>query len=110
MQRFEHNDHGYGVEAAGTAWKVLRLDGEGAAAVVGCGLFEGAGPEEAAERARHLVARLDPVGVRIVPPNVSRPQAAGDLKIVPPDVARPVFVGWQADSTRFSGVRNAGQE
>lgn len=110
MQGFIHNQQAFVVEPAGAAWNVVRIDRNGVRAIVGAHLFEGAAAAAADERARQLVARVFPVGVRIVPPAVSRPQAAGALKIVAPDVARPVFVGWQADSTSFAGVRNGSQE
>mgnify|MGYP003703669621 CR=1 FL=1 len=101
MTRFQHNEQWFDVVPGPNGWDVQRLSTTGPAAVVGTSLFAGASADQALALARALVAEVQPVGVRLVPPDLSHSIRAGDLRIVPPDVAHPNFIRWTTDSTSF---------
>lgn len=99
MPSFFYNDSEFIVKAGG--WDVIRKMPDGKTVMVGTNLFEGLTPAEAEEKARALVHVTNPVGVRVVGPDVNHPNMIGGLKIVGPDVAHPNFVYWNKDSSSF---------
>ncbi|MFA5041153.1 MAG: hypothetical protein WC464_05930 [Bdellovibrionales bacterium] len=99
MPSFFYNDSEFIVRTGG--WDVIRKLPDGKTVMVGANLFEGLSPAEAEAKARLLVRATNPVGVKIVGPDVNHPSKIGDLKIVGPDVAHPNFVYWDKDSTSF---------
>lgn len=98
MATFKYNDMAFTVEAAGTAWDILRALPGGATAVVGTGLFAGAAAADAEAKGLALVKAIYPVGIKVVGPDVAHPNMIGDLKIVGPDVTHPNFIYWDKDS------------
>ena len=101
MTSFTHNDAEFRVEPTGRGWTIFRERPGGASAPIATGLFAGSSEAEAQARARALVKALDPVGIRLVGPDLTRTLRSGDLKIVGPDVAHPNFVAWEKDSASF---------
>lgn len=101
MIHFIYNDTAYTVTSTGAAWDLTRTDAGGRVATVGTGLFAGVPASEVAARARALVQTLNPVGVRLVGPDVAHPLTVGDLRIVGPNVGHPNFVHWDQDSSSF---------
>ena len=99
MSSFFYNDSEFIVIASG--WDVVRKMPDGKTVMVGANLFAGATAAEAEEKARALVRSTNPVGVRIVGPDVNHPNMIGDMKIVGPDVAHPNFIYWDKDSSSF---------
>ena len=102
MTKFFYNDSEYTVEPSG--YNIRRLMPDGSIAFVGANLFPGMAASEAEAKAQALVKSIQPVGVKVVGPDVSRPNMVGDLKIVGPDITRPNFVYWDKDSTSFSKI------
>lgn len=100
MTKFFYNDAEYTVEPSG--YDICRLMPDGSTSFVGANLFPGMTADEAEAKAKALVKSIQPVGVKVVGPDVSRPNMIGDLKIVGPDITRPNFVYWDKDSTSFS--------
>ena len=101
MANFNYNDMAFAIEAAGSAWDILRVLPGGATAVVGTGLFAGATAADAQAKGLALVKAIYPVGIKVVGPDVAHPNMIGDLKIVGPDVTHPNFIYWDQDSASF---------
>lgn len=101
MTRFTYNDAQFWLERAGQGWTILRQHAGGSAAPVATGLFAGSSEQEAEGRARALVKTIDPVGIRLVGPDLTRTLRSGDLRIIGPDVAHPNFISWDKDRTSF---------
>jgi hypothetical protein len=100
MLEFPHDDLQFELRPAGAAWDIVRRSA-GGAALLGTGLFPGLPESQAGVRARALVQRIHPVGVRIVAPDVAHGQRIGGLRMVGPDVAHPNFVQWNSASASF---------
>jgi hypothetical protein len=100
VTKFFYNDAEYSIEPSG--YDIRRLMPDGSSTFVGANLFVGMDAPEAEARAKALVKSIQPVGVKVVGPDVTRPNMIGDLKIVGPDITRPNFVYWDKDSTSFS--------
>ena len=98
MTSFDYNDLAYTVEPAGTAWNIVCTRGDGKTAYVAAGVFAGLAESEAELRARALTRAINPVGIRLVGPDVGHPQKVGDTIIVGPDVGHPNFIYWNKDS------------
>ena len=101
MQTFRYNDIEFSLTAAGAAWDLGSRSPDGRMAIVGTGLFAGAGADEALVRAKSLSKAIYPVGIRIVGPDVDHPLKIGDMKIVGPDVTHTNFIYWDKDSASF---------
>ena len=101
MTRFSYNDAEFWLEPAGPGWTILRQRAGGSPAPIATGLFAGSSEHEAETRARELVKAIDPVGIKLVGPDLTRSLRAGDLRIVGPDVAHLNFIAWDKDSTSF---------
>jgi hypothetical protein len=101
MSTFKYNDTEFAVTAAGQAWDITRTLPGGGAALVGAGLFAGAPPSAAQDKALALVKAIYPVGIKVVGPDVAHPNMIGDLRIVGPDVTHPNFIYWDQDSASF---------
>lgn len=99
MTKFTYNDAEYTVEPSG--YDVRRLLPNGSYVLIGSNLFPGMSAAEADTKAKALIKTAEPVGVKVVGPDTSRPLSFGDLKIVGPDTSRPNFVYWDKDSTSF---------
>ena len=99
MKSFTYNDSEYSVELATNGWDIVCQRGGGSSGFIGSGLFAGASECEALERARALVRLINPVGIKVVGPDVTHPNMIGDLKIVGPDVTHPNFIYWDKDSS-----------
>ena len=99
MKSFTYNDFEYSVELATNGWDIVCQRGGGSSGFIGSGLFAGASECEALERARALVRLINPVGIKVVGPDVTHPNMIGDLKIVGPDVTHPNFIYWDKDSS-----------
>jgi len=99
MTCFCYNDMEFALEPISDAWEIVRQRADGTWAVTATGLFPGVTASEAGDRARALVQTIYPVGVRIVPPDVTHPTRIGELKLVPPDVTHPNFIHWDRDSS-----------
>ena len=91
MKSFTYNDSEYSVEPATNGWDIVCQRGSR--------LFAGTSQGEALERARALVRLINPVGIKVVGPDVTHPNMIGDLKIVGPDVTHPNFIYWDKDSS-----------
>ena len=102
MKTFTYNDIEFSLEPAGKAWDIARKSPDGAAALVGAGLFAGESAQDAETKARSLVKSIYPVGVKSVGPDVAHPNMVGDLKIVGPNVMHPNFIYWDKDSVSFA--------
>ena len=102
MTKFFYNDSEYTIEPSG--YNIRRLMPDGSTTFVGANLFPGLTAPEAEAKAQALIKSIQPVGVKVVGPDVSRPNMVGDLKIVGPDITRPNFVYWDKDSTSFSKI------
>ena len=102
MTRFTYNDAEFWLEPEAQGWTILRQRGEGAPAPIATGLFVGSSEQEANARAQTLVKTIDPVGVKLVGPDLTHSLRAGDLRIIGPGVGRPTFVAWDKDSTSFA--------
>ena len=100
MTKFFYNDSEYTIEQSG--YDIRRLMPDGSPTFIGANLFPGLTAPEAEAKAQALIKSIQPVGVKVVGPDVSRPNMVGDLKIVGPDITRPNFVYWDKDSTSFS--------
>lgn len=100
MKKFFYNDAEYIVEQTG--YDIRRVMPDGTTSLIGGNLFQGLSASEAEAKAEALVKTIQPVGVKVVGPDVSRPNMIGDLKIVGPDISRSNFVYWDKDSTSFS--------
>jgi hypothetical protein len=100
MTKFFYNDAEYIIEQSG--YDIRKLMPDGSTAFVGANLFSGLASPEAEAKAQALIKSIQPVGIKVVGPDVSRPNMVGDLKIVGPDITRPNFVYWDKDSTSFS--------
>ncbi len=99
MTKFFYNDAEFEVVPSG--YDIRRKMSDGSFSLVGANLFPGMTAAEAQEKAQALVKSVQPVGVKIVGPDVTRPNKVGDLKIVGPDVTRPNFIYWDKDSSSF---------
>ncbi|MDR3423503.1 MAG: hypothetical protein P4M13_00275 [Alphaproteobacteria bacterium] len=99
MTIFPYNDKEYTVRQSG--YDICRLMPDGSCAFVGVNLFQGMTAAEAEAKAKALVKSINPVGVKVVGPDVTRPNMIGGLKIVGPDVTRSNFVYWDKDSVSF---------
>lgn len=99
MKSFTYNDMDFSVENTQGRWDISYRTAEGKSAYVAAGLFAGLPESEIEERARGLVHSIFPVGIKIVGPDVTRPNLIGDLKIVGPDVTHPNFIYWDKDSS-----------
>ena len=99
MTKFFYNDTEYTIESSG--YDIRRVLPDGSTAVVGANLFLGLTAAEAEAKAKALVKSIQPVGIKVVGPDVTRPNMIGDLKIIGPDITRPNFVYWDKDSTSF---------
>jgi hypothetical protein len=99
MASFFYNDSEFIVSPGG--WDVVRKLPDGTTVMVGTNLFDGLSPDEAEAKARALVQAPNPVGVKIVGPDVNHPNKIGDLKIVGPDITHPNFIYWDKDSSSF---------
>lgn len=100
MTKFFYNDAEYIVEPSG--YDIRRVMPDGSHSFIGANLFPGLTAAEADAKAQALVKSIQPVGIKVVGPDVSRPNMIGDLKIIGPDISRPNFVYWDKDSTSFS--------
>lgn len=98
MKTFSYNDLAYSIEPAGNAWDIVCTRGDGKTATVAAGVFPGVAEGEVEARARALVRAINPVGIRLVGPDVGHPQKVGDIIIVGPDVGHPNFIYWNKDS------------
>ena len=101
MKSFTYNDMEFSVEKAQDRWDISCKKADGNAALVAAGLFAGLAEAEAEARARALVRTMQPVGIKIVGPDVAHPNLIGDLKLVGPDVTHPNFIYWDKDSSSF---------
>ena len=97
--KFFYNDSEYTVEPSG--YDIRRRLPDGTTSLIGANLFAGLSVSEGEAKAQALVKSIQPVGVKVVGPDVSRPNMVGNLKIVGPDITRPNFVYWDKDSTSF---------
>lgn len=100
MTKFFYNDAEYTVEPSG--YDIRRVMPDGSYVLIGSNLFPGMIAAEADVKAQALVKSIEPVGVKAVGPDVTRPNMVGDLKIIGPDIARPNFIYWDKDSVSFS--------
>ncbi len=100
MTTFFYNDAEYIVEPAG--YNIRRVMPDGSTSFVGANLFPTLTVSEAEAKAQALVQSIQPVGIKVVGPDISRPNMIGDLKIIGPDITRPNFIYWDKDSTSFS--------
>src|ERR1035437_2126313 len=101
MKSFTYNDMEFWVGSANGAngrWDISYKKPDGKSAYVGAGLFEGLPENEIEASAQALVRSIFPVGIKIVGPDVTRPNLIGDLKIVGPDVTHPNFIYWDKDT------------
>lgn len=101
MSTFKYNDTEFALTSAGQGWDISRKLPNGGDALVGAGLFAGMGPADALARALALVKAIQPVGIKVVGPDVAHPNMIGDLRIVGPDVTHPNFIYWDKDSASF---------
>jgi hypothetical protein len=103
MTRFSYNDAEFWLEwgGQGQGWTILCRRADGSASPIATGLFGGASEQEARGQARELVKAIDPVGIKLVGPDLTRSLRSGDLRIIGPDVAHPNFILWDKDSTSF---------
>ena len=101
MTRFTYNDAEFWLEPAAQGWTILRRHAADAAAPIATGVFPGSSEAEAEARARALVKAIEPVGIKLVGPDLTHSLRSGDLRIVGPDVGRPNFIAWDKDSTSF---------
>ncbi|HIJ62084.1 MAG TPA: hypothetical protein HPQ04_05270 [Rhodospirillaceae bacterium] len=101
MQTFRYNDIEFSLTVAGDAWDLASRSSDGREAIVGTGLFAGAGADDALLRAKSLSKTIYPAGIRLVGPDVDHPLKIGDMKIVGPDVSHPNLIYWDKDSTSF---------
>ena len=99
MKIFTYNDMLFSLEPAGGKWDIVCKRADDRTAYVAVGVFAAASEAEAETRARALVKKICPVGIRVVGPDVGRPMRVGDLKIVGPDVGHPNFIYWDKDSS-----------
>ncbi|MFA4995136.1 MAG: hypothetical protein WC521_07540 [Bdellovibrionales bacterium] len=102
MASFIYNDSEFIVKAGG--WDIVRKLPNGTTVMLGTNLFDGLSPAEAEAKALSLAHTINPVGVKIVGPDVNHPNKIGNLKIVGPDVAHPNFIYWDKDSSSFPKV------
>ncbi len=100
MTKFFYNDAEFAIVPSG--YDIRRVMPDGSFILIGANLFAGMPAAEAEAKARELVKSIQPVGVKVIGPDVTRPIKVGDLKIVGPDVSRPSFVYWDKDSSSFS--------
>lgn len=99
MTKFFYNDAEFVVVPSG--YDIRRMKPDGSYSLVGSNLFGGLSAAEAEAKAHALIKSVQPVGVKIVGPDVTRPNKVGDLKIVGPDVTRANFICWDKDSSSF---------
>ena len=99
MEKIVYNDKEFTIKSSG--YDIRRVMPDGSTALIGANLFAGLPPAEAEAKAKALIKSIDPVGVRVVGPDVTRPNMIGDLKIIGPDITRPNFVYWDKDSVSF---------
>lgn len=99
MTKFIHNDAEYVVEPLG--YNIRRVMPDGSSSYIGTNLFPGMTIEEASVKAKQVVKSVNPIGIKVVGPDVTRPNMIGDLKIIGPDISRPNFVNWEKDSISF---------
>ena len=102
MTKYFYNDSEYTVEPSG--YDIRRVMPDGSTTLIGANLFPGMTAAEAEAKAQALIKSIQPVGIKVVGPDVSRPNMVGDLKIIGPDTTRPNFVYWDKDSTSFSKI------
>lgn len=101
MSSFHHDDSTFELQPEGDAWALLRRTDDGQPHRIGTGLFRGLAAAEALAGARSLAQLANPVGVRIVPPDLAHTGNAGGLRLVPPDIAHPRYASWTGCSTSF---------
>ncbi|HAX91834.1 MAG TPA: hypothetical protein DCY07_06465 [Rhodospirillaceae bacterium] len=99
MSKFTYNDAEYIVEPSG--YDIRRVMPDGSSSLVAANLYYGLPVQEAEAKAQALVKSIQPVGIKVVGPDITRPNMIGDLKIVGPDISRPNFIYWDKDSTSF---------